>query len=64
MPDRSSLPRDGNAETRFIHADADYFRTKARQCFRMARKADESTARTLRSLADAFEAKARALDDD
>jgi hypothetical protein len=65
MADRiRTLPRESSAETLFIHADADYFRTKARQCYRMARNADDGTARTLRSLADAFEAKARLLEDD
>lgn len=63
MPDRPTPSDASGAETRFIYADADYFRTKARQCFRMARNADESTARTLRSLADAFEAKARSLEE-
>jgi len=58
------LPRT-RAETEFIQADADYFHTKARQCFRMARCADsEARARTLRSLGNAFEAKARSLDAD
>jgi hypothetical protein len=64
MPDRlTNLPRESRAETLFIHADADYFRTKARQCYRMARNTDDATARTLRSLADAFEAKARSLEE-
>ena len=50
-------------ELEFIYADADYFRTKARQCFRMARRAnDRSAATTLRTLAESFETKARSLE--
>ena len=46
----------------FIVADTDYFATKARQCFRLARKAhDGIDEETLESLGFAFEAKARAL---
>jgi hypothetical protein len=53
------------SETEFIRPDADYYRTKARQCFRMARCTEsESTARTLRNLGDAFAQKARSVEED
>jgi hypothetical protein len=56
--------RDAGGELDFIHADADYYRTKARQCRRMAeRSRDEKDATTLRSLGEAFEVKARTLDE-
>jgi hypothetical protein len=46
----------------FVYADAAYFRNKAKQCLRLAdRSGDAKAARTLRSLANAFEAKARML---
>jgi hypothetical protein len=62
--ERERYATERPVELDFIHADADYFRTKARQCFRMARRThDKSTATTLRSLAETFETKARTLDD-
>ena len=46
----------------FIVADADYYRTKARQCFRLARAAEvDEAATTLLSLGETFQAKARSL---
>jgi hypothetical protein len=63
--ERDFLLNTPTVELEFIRADADYFRTKARQCFRMARRASsEASATTLRSLAETFETKARALDDE
>jgi hypothetical protein len=50
------------SELDFIVADADYYDVKARQCLRLARVAhDDRAAATLRSLALAFEYKARSL---
>jgi hypothetical protein len=52
-------------EMDLIVADADYYNTKARQCARLAaRSTDGAAAETLRSLAAAFEQKARSLDED
>jgi hypothetical protein len=46
-------------------ADAGYFQKRAQQCFRLADQArDASAAVTLRSLAEAFEEKARSLEMD
>ena len=45
-----------------IVADADYFRVKARQCFRLARQAkDAETAEILRDVARSFERQAASL---
>ena len=50
-------------EVDLIVADADYYNTKARQCFRLAeRSSNEAAAETLRSLAIAFEQKARSME--
>jgi hypothetical protein len=44
-------------------ADADYFRKRAQQCLRLASQTlDPSAAMTLRSLAVAFESKARSME--
>jgi hypothetical protein len=52
-------------ETDGIRADADYFHTKARQCFRLAEHArDEVTAKHMKRLGDTFEAKARDLEEE
>ena len=52
-------------EMDLIVADADYYNTKARQCSRLAdRSTDGAAAKTLRSLAAAFEEKARSLRDE
>jgi hypothetical protein len=60
MP-KEDLPRSP-LEGEFVVADADYFATRARQCRRLARTAnDGKAATTLESLADAFEVKARQL---
>jgi succinate dehydrogenase/fumarate reductase flavoprotein subunit len=45
-----------------IMADADYFQTLARRCYRLARRATEA-ARALESLGDVFERKARRVAD-
>ena len=39
-------------------ADAAYFRTQAERCFRLARDADDGTAKSLIELAREYEAKA------
>jgi len=45
-----------------IVADADYFRIKARQCFRLARQAaDDGAAEVLRDTARSFERRAADL---
>jgi hypothetical protein len=50
------------SELDFIVADADYYEAKAHQCLRLARAThDDRAALTLRSLALAYEDKARAL---
>jgi hypothetical protein len=46
-------------DTDTIVADADYFRIKARQCFRLARQAaDDGAAENLRDIARSFERRA------
>jgi hypothetical protein len=65
MPDtiENIADRMPQLEADFI-ADADYFRIKARLCFRLARAADDDkAARTLLSLGEMFEAKARSVRD-
>jgi hypothetical protein len=62
MPEE--LPRSP-LEGTFVVADADYFSTRARQCRRLARTTgDASAATTLKSLAEAFDTRARLLRDE
>lgn len=63
-PQAVALPLPGHSPD-LIHADVDYFYTKARQCFRLARQAkDAETAEALRTLGIAFEVRANAPDED
>jgi hypothetical protein len=64
MTDRDPAGPATPPDPAFIEADAAYYRAKARQCEGMAgRSRDEAAATTLRSLAGAFETKARSLEE-
>lgn len=63
-PQRVFLPVPGHSSD-LVHADADYFRAKARQHFRLARQSsDAETARALHNLGVAFETQASVVADE
>lgn len=63
-PKHTPAEAPAGLERDFIVADADYYRTRARQCLRQARATgDDPESVALASLALAFEDKARSLEE-